>query len=253
MNRDRAIRVRGRWPGPVVLRAGWAKAHARPYNDDIPEAALRLERGSAEFLARCAAWLVDRGVVGVRTGPLDPSSRRPWEQAGFHLHGELALLERSLDRPPSRPTASLRAGRDDDWEVAAAIDAAAFEVEWRIGRAGLSEAVGATPSSRFVVAEVDGRPAGFAIAGAAIHVAYLQRLAVLPGVRGSGIGRSLTSDAVGWARARGARTMLLNTQPDNRAAIALYRSEGFSVLPERLAILRLAAGDLPVRDPIDGT
>jgi ribosomal protein S18 acetylase RimI-like enzyme len=253
MNRDRAIRVRGRWPGPVILRSGWSKAHARPYNDDLPEAGLRLERGSPEFLTRCADWLVEQGVAGVRTGPLDSSSRRPWEQAGFQVHEELALLERPLDRPAARPTAAIREGEDDDWETVAAIDAVSFDVEWRIGRSGLAEAATATPASRFVVAEVDDRPVGFAISGAALQVSYLQRLAVLPDARGRGIGRSLTADALGWAMARGARTMLLNTQPDNRAAIALYRSEGFSLLPERLAVLRLAAEDLPARDPIDGT
>ncbi len=254
MNRDRTIRPRGRWPGPVILRSGWSKARVRPYNDDLPEAAMRLERGSSDFLAVCARWLFERGVPAVRSGPLDSSSRRPWERAGFHRHRELALLERSLDRPAPAGPVLVREGREEEWGIAAGIDAAAFDVEWRIGRSGMAEASSATPVSRFLIAEIDGSPTGFAIVGTTVQVAYLQRLAVAPASRGLGVGAALTRASITWARARGARTMLLNTQPDNEAAIALYRSQGFHVLPERLSILRLAAGSNRTdRDRPDGT
>ena len=32
--------------------------------------------------------------------------------------------------------------------------------------------------------------------------------------------------------------MLLNTQPENHRAAALYRAEGFRLLPDRLEVLR---------------
>jgi ribosomal protein S18 acetylase RimI-like enzyme len=31
---------------------------------------------------------------------------------------------------------------------------------------------------------------------------------------------------------------VLNTQPDNTTAIALYQSEGFATLPQRLSVMR---------------
>ncbi|MDX1449576.1 MAG: GNAT family N-acetyltransferase, partial [Acidimicrobiia bacterium] len=69
-------------------------------------------------------------------------------------------------------------------------------------------------------------------------VAYLQRIAVDPGDQGAGVGRTLLRGSMAWARRRGARTMLLNTQTDNEKATMLYRSERFTVLSSRLTILR---------------
>lgn len=43
-----------------------------------------------------------------------------------------------------------------------------------------------------------------------------------------GLGRQLLDDLMGWARSRGMRRMLLEVRPSNLAALALYRSAGFS-------------------------
>jgi ribosomal protein S18 acetylase RimI-like enzyme len=40
------------------------------------------------------------------------------------------------------------------------------------------------------------------------------------------------------AQKAGSKALLLNTQSDNEAAIALYESEGFVTLSEPLALLR---------------
>ena len=52
------------------------------------------------------------------------------------------------------------------------------------------------------------------------------------------MGRSLVRAAGRHARSGGARGILLNTQFDNESAIGLYRSEGFQLVPERLALVR---------------
>lgn len=232
-----ALTAHGSWPGPVVLRSGWSKARARPLNDDLPDATLRLERGSSAFLRRCAGWLLERAPA-VLSGPLRLDSRRPWIDAGFRPDRSLALMERDLTLPITAPATGIRPGRAEEWTRAADLDRIAFEADWRIGRAGLAEAAGATPTSRFLVSPEDDRMCGYAIVGVAFRVGYLQRVAVDPSVRGRGHGRSLVRASMVWARGRGARTMLLNTQFDNHGAAALYRSEGFVALPERLTIMR---------------
>lgn len=57
---------------------------------------------------------------------------------------------------------------------------------------------------------------------------YLEELYVAPGLRGRGIGRKLLRKAMDVARAEGATHIELGTSEDDRAARALYESEGFT-------------------------
>ena len=55
---------------------------------------------------------------------------------------------------------------------------------------------------------------------------------VAPACRGRGVAAALLEEAIGWARARGARTVGLGVNCANRAAVALYERVGFRVLGE---------------------
>ena len=241
MSRGDRISVRGAWPGALHLRQGWARARARPWNEDTPSAALRLERGSAGFLSGCVEALAGLGVDGVLTVPLYPSMTAVWVRAGFRPHRELLLLERRLDGRYSeyRPD-DIGMWPNQDWvDAVIAIDDDAFDREWRMGRLGLLEASAATPTSVVLTNAEPGRPpTGFAIVGISGTTGFLQRLAVATSAQGSGLGRRLAMASLRWARGRGGRTMLVNTQPDNRRSTALYTSMGFVVLADRLSVLR---------------
>lgn len=220
------------------MRRGWAAARARPWNDQAPTvAALRLERGGDRFLAAACEWLFGQGVGRVLTPALASNQTPVWRRAGFHEHLELTVLERSLATPIPTPARTPTTWDDPDLERLAAVDDRAFDATWRVGREGLADAVVATASSVTLVVEEETAVAGFAIAGESMGVSYLQRLAVDPDRSGRGAGRSLVRAALGWARLRGARTMLLNTQPENETATRLYLSEGFEPLPSRLRVL----------------
>ena len=58
--------------------------------------------------------------------------------------------------------------------------------------------------------------------------AYLAELYVVPEKRGRGIGRALLEAAIEAARERGAGHLDLNTSIDDKAAIGLYESLGFT-------------------------
>lgn len=58
------------------------------------------------------------------------------------------------------------------------------------------------------------------------HVAVLT-LAVAPAFRGRGIASELLAQAYGWARGAGVEKVQLSVREHNRAAISLYRREGF--------------------------
>ena len=67
----------------------------------------------------------------------------------------------------------------------------------------------------------------------------LRDLYVASGHRGQGVGRTLVTRVLDDARAAGVPRMSLQTEPDNDAARALYRSLGF-IAPEGVVALSLA-------------
>jgi len=149
------------------------------------------------------------------------------------------MFERDLRHrvgDPSHPVIELD---DPPMEALAEIDTQAFDSTWQVGLLGLVDAIDATPLA-VVLAVVDAhRILGFSIVGEMAGIAYLQRLAVSPDHGGRGIGRSLVRASTRWAGSRGARSMLLNTQPENEAAAALYADEGFVALARTLRVLTL--------------
>ncbi len=232
------MRVSGTWPGIITLRQNWSRATARPWNDSSPGAALRLERGSAEFLTASADHLLGLGSEWVGSPPVDSSSQMVWKSAGFNHFLDLDLYGRDLSHPVAEPPLPVEEGNNGDLGTAVEIDALSFDTTWQLGRLGLAEARAATPRSVFLLTRDDQAIRGFAVVGIAGTVGYLQRLGVHPESRRQGHGRSLLMASLAWCRNRGARQQLLNTRPGNQAAAALYMAEGYSVRPGALAVLR---------------
>jgi ribosomal protein S18 acetylase RimI-like enzyme len=238
---DTQVRVieKGTWPGPVTFRRAWARAAARPWNDSEPSASLRLVRGSAPFLSSCTDLLFTHGVPAVLSPPLPVGGRRTWIHVGYEEYRELALLRRELNPAPPAPDHLVVESDATRIKDMLAIDHAAFSSFWRFDELGLQEAMEATGRSTVLaIRDADGGLAGFAVVGFGTAIAYLQRVAVHPRWQGQGMGRSLVRAAARKARADGARVMLLNTQPDNEAALNLYLAEGYVRLPQPLWLLR---------------
>ncbi len=234
--------VRGEWPEPATLRRGWARAEARRWNETNADASLRLVRGGAVFLEACAHTLLSLGAPSVLSPPLPESTQRVWKTAGFTVHTELALMRATLeDRIPTTDHLVVQA-TVEELDDMLDIDQAAFDEFWQFDRLGLMEAVEATGRSEiYVIRGSEGRAIAYAVIGFGHAISYLQRAAVSPEWQGNGMGRSLVRAVMRRAQASGARAILLNTQFDNERAISLYRSEGFTVLPDPLALLRVAA------------
>lgn len=68
---------------------------------------------------------------------------------------------------------------------------------------------------------------GYYVVSVAVHEGHLLNLCVHKSLRGQGLGRQLLRHAMALFRAEQAETVFLEVRPSNKAAIALYESEGF--------------------------
>jgi ribosomal-protein-alanine N-acetyltransferase len=83
---------------------------------------------------------------------------------------------------------------------------------------------------------------GYYMVSVGVHEGHLLNLCVDSGQRGRGLGRMLLRHAMQLLRSEQAETVFLEVRPSNRAAIALYESEGFVEIGIRKDYYR-SAGD----------
>lgn len=150
-------------------------------------------------------------------------------RVGFRLEERVISLYRPRaplpEELPAEPSLCLRPARGEDVSALVALDDAAFDPMWRLGRHGVSLYLVTT--AHFVVAEEDGALIGYVVADARGDEAQVIRLAVHPAKQRQGIGRRLLLDALAYARDAGAGTVVLNTQAGNEASLRLYHGLGF--------------------------
>lgn len=188
-------------------------------------------------VVHCLERLHERGVTRAVTPALSSWDAQPFIAAGFGLHEYLHLLCRPLEIPFDEPNHKSRPAAPWHRAAALAVDAASFEPFWRFDLAALNEARRATPQHRFRVILADRKVIAYAIHGRAGSRGYLQRLAVMPGFEGSGLGTSLVNDGLAWLRQKGATEVLVNTQEHNSRALGLYKHMGFALQAEKLSVL----------------
>ncbi len=122
---------------------------------------------------------------------------------------------------------------------------AGLETKAEAARASIGEKLCEQPEL-FLVALVDGRVAGSAMAGWDGHRGWLSRVGVLPAQRRHGVARALVAAAERALAARGCPKLNLQLRAGNRDAEAFWRSVGYAVedrvsLGKRLAALALAS------------
>lgn len=235
---------RGGLPRPSLLCIDEFVARVRPWPGEPGTAQLVITTQTIPPLEVIERWIVELGEAGflkVRTGALSPAVAAAFLQSGFTVRQHLALLHHDLAGVRARvvPCESLmmRRGRTADLPTTAHLDGRAFGPMWAMDAAGIADARTATPQHRFRLADDESAVVGFAVSGRAGRQAFLQRLAVDPAHQGRGIGKALTLDALRWARRHRCTSMFVNTHSDNRTALALYVSLGFSESPQGLVVL----------------
>lgn len=233
-------------PDADVIRWGRERARTAPWRGSPQVALLTPLPGapvpSLAFVRRCVDTLRERGFTAVITGALAPVEQRAFLAAGFAEAERLHLLSHDLSRlvVTGSPGARLRKARSRDRAEVLEVDHLSFPSFWQLDDAGLTDALTATPHTRFQVAvdDASGRIVGYAISGRSGRNGYLQRLAVAPSEQGRGLGRWLVVDGLRWLCRWRADQCVVNTQWGNEAALGLYECLGFRRLPQGLAVLR---------------
>jgi [ribosomal protein S18]-alanine N-acetyltransferase len=83
---------------------------------------------------------------------------------------------------------------------------------------------------------------GFVLSRRAADTAEILTIAVAPGARGKGIGSALLTSHLGTLAAAGAKSLFLEVEAENRAALMLYQRFDFQQVGERKAYYRKAEG-----------
>jgi ribosomal-protein-alanine N-acetyltransferase len=120
----------------------------------------------------------------------------------------------------------VRAMREADVDAVVAIETQAFSSPWQrdtflelIGRPNLEVLVMDHPTAGIV---------GYAVLWCIMDQGELANLAIVPEMRGRGLGTRMLESVIDTARRRGVETMYLEVRDSNAAALELYRRFGFS-------------------------
>jgi ribosomal-protein-alanine N-acetyltransferase len=106
------------------------------------------------------------------------------------------------------------------------------------------------PTVGYVVARSRDRVVGHAVASYAGDVAELQRIAVEPAARRSGVATALLDEVVRRARLSAADRLLLEVREDNAGALAFYAARGFTEVDRRPRYYRDGATAVVLRLPL---
>ncbi len=119
---------------------------------------------------------------------------------------------------------NIRVWTEKDVAATAVLERACFAEPWQ--RESLKESAASVGFYAFAL-EADGEFVGYICGTTLFEDAELMRVAVLPSMRGRGLGRLLTERFLEDAERRGAEQCFLEVRLSNAAALGLYQSLGF--------------------------
>ena len=244
-------------PRAGIIWSGATQVHARPWPHSPRRAFLSISGShnpsvtlpEPTILQSWVATLSSWGYSSVRTSALTPSSAAALSLVGFSVAQELALLEVDhMALPPLSAPAHLSITRASRFARSVmkstrnhilALDRDAFGSEWTMDTQTFAEALSATRRAAVFVCHVNDELVGFVIVGATGTTGFIQRLAVVPTARRSGVASALLASALTWTNRHGCTSSIVNTEIHNSAALRTYEKFGFEPLDNGLSVLEM--------------
>ncbi|GGA62497.1 acetyltransferase [Nitratireductor aestuarii] len=215
-------RYDGTWM--VRLTAGHPSGRLNSINPMDPGDHHRLD----ERIERLSRYFRENGrIPSFRLTPLSaPQIAEHLDELGWTSVKPTVVMRLKLDE--SVLTAAEDLGPTDDAERYVEASVATHANDPAI-KPGLRQVLGAIKADRgLFVLDQDGKPVSSALCVRDGDLTGLFDVATAEQARGKGLGRRLVLGALKWAFARGARQAYLQVEEENRTAIQLYRSLGFS-------------------------
>ena len=125
---------------------------------------------------------------------------------------------------------TFRAMTTDDADAVAAIEEKSFAMPWKredFWREAQNDL------AAYIVGELDGKVVAYAGAWVSFNQAEVMSVAVVPELRGQGVGTILFGELIKAVKARGATAITLEVRPSNEAAIKLYKNFGLKSVGRR--------------------
>ncbi|WP_028635604.1 ribosomal protein S18-alanine N-acetyltransferase [Nocardioides sp. URHA0032] len=142
---------------------------------------------------------------------------------------------------------TVRPARTDDVAAIAALERDSLgDDAWSEGLVAEGVA-GNLPTIGYLVADVGGEVVGHAVASVVGDIAELQRIAVDPAHRRTGLATLLLDAVIGAAREGDADRLLLEVREDNAGALAFYAARGFAEVDRRRRYYRDGATAIVLR------
>lgn len=246
------VKVVEQGPGVGVMWSDTLRARLRPWSGDPGCAFLLITAADSvgpdhhdlqQWLATAHQWGYDR----VRTSAIPPAMAAPLIDVGFTSVQQLVVLSAAhheapkfhIPRDVSPRTFRVARRRQPTHKMSDVlrIDEASFPYPWNMSWEDMSDALRATTQSRLFVSENKNRIDGFVLVGASNNTGFIQRLAVEPSARRTGVASRLVAKSLEWSYKRGCSTTVVNTEATNSSALGLYESLGFRALPDGLSVL----------------
>jgi ribosomal-protein-alanine N-acetyltransferase len=196
------------------------------------------QRAWDELWPAARAYLLEHFQrIQVAAIPLQNWFRALLDKSDFeNTHNVVVLVWEGNEIPPepAGEPYTIRPMNFDDIPAVHAIDVAAFEPIWQNSLSGLELAF--RQAALATVAEGPDGLIGYQISTSSPAGGHLARLAVYPQYQGKGVGYHLVKDLLNQFTRRGAQSVTVNTQFNNKPSLSLYQKAGFKLTGEEYPI-----------------